>query len=61
MKSALGYSNLENVLDFASRLNLVIYYLRQDDVNEAYTLIKDLVFNINSQLSSSFTAWGSSV
>ena len=25
-----------------ARLNLVIYYLRQDDVNEAYTLIKDL-------------------
>jgi len=24
------------------RLNLVIYYLRQDDVNEAYSLIKDL-------------------
>ena len=61
MKSALGYSNLENVLDFASRLNLVIYYLRQDDVNEAYTLIKDLVFNIKSQLSRSFTARGSSV
>ncbi len=28
---------------FRFRLNLVIYYLRQDDVNEAYTLIKDLV------------------
>ena len=25
-----------------ARLNLVIYYLRQDDVAEAYTLIKDL-------------------
>uniref|UniRef100_A0A8C7IX03 Intraflagellar transport protein 56 n=1 Tax=Oncorhynchus kisutch TaxID=8019 RepID=A0A8C7IX03_ONCKI len=25
-----------------ARLNLVIYYLRQDDVQEAYTLIKDL-------------------
>lgn len=25
-----------------ARLNLVIYYLRQDDVNEAYSLIKDL-------------------
>merc|ERR1719320_1518667 len=25
-----------------ARLNLVIYYLRQDDVNEAYALIKDL-------------------
>ena len=23
-----------------ARLNLVIYYLRQDDVTEAYTLIK---------------------
>ena len=25
-----------------ARLNLVIYFLRQDDVNEAYSLIKDL-------------------
>ena len=25
-----------------ARLNLVIYYLRQDDVSEAYALIKDL-------------------
>ena len=25
-----------------ARLNLVIYFLRQDDVNEAYTLIKDM-------------------
>jgi intraflagellar transport protein 56 len=25
-----------------ARLNLVIYFLRQDDVNEAYALIKDL-------------------
>ena len=25
-----------------ARLNLVIYYLRQDDINEAYNLIKDL-------------------
>jgi hypothetical protein len=25
-----------------ARLNLVIYYLKQDDVSEAYMLIKDL-------------------
>jgi len=30
------------------RLNLVIYYLRQDDVNEAYVLIKDLVTKARS-------------
>ena len=33
--------NLVDVIPEA-RLNLVIYFLRQDDVNEAYTLIKDL-------------------
>ena len=33
--------NLVDVIPEA-RLNLVIYYLRQDDVNEAYSLIKDL-------------------
>ena len=32
------------------RLNLVIYYLRQDDVNEAYTLIKDLVSKLSQYL-----------
>jgi intraflagellar transport protein 56 len=25
-----------------ARLNLVIYYLKNDDVNEAYNLIKDM-------------------
>ena len=25
-----------------ARLNLVIYYLKNDEVNEAYTLIKDM-------------------
>ncbi len=33
--------NLVDVIPEA-RLNLVIYYLRQDDVSEAYSLIKDL-------------------
>ena len=35
---------LPSLVDVISeaRLNLVIYYLRQDDVAEAYSLIKDL-------------------
>ena len=40
----LMFQVLPSLVDVISeaRLNLVIYYLRQDDVAEAYTLIKDL-------------------
>ena len=40
----LMFQVLPSLVDVISeaRLNLVIYYLRQDDVAEAYSLIKDL-------------------